>query len=60
MRIDLCRKCGIELEENKKCDVCGKVNQLFCHNCGNISEEQIHSECYLIKSNYNLLNPTVV
>jgi len=60
MRIDSCRKCGIELEENKKCDVCGKVNQLFCHNCGSISEEQIHSECHLTKSNYNLLNPTVV
>jgi len=60
MRMDSCRKCGIELEENKKCDICGKVNQFYCHNCGKISEEQIHSECYLISSNYSLVNPTAV
>ena len=32
MRIDSCRKCGIELEVNKKCNVCREANQFFCHN----------------------------
>jgi len=51
MRIDSCRKCGTELEENKKCDICLEINQFFCHNCGYTTDEQIHSKCFLEKSN---------
>ena len=60
MRIDSCRKCGIELEENKKCDVCRKVNQFFCHNCGFTTDEQIHSKCHLLRSNYTIQNTVAI
>jgi len=55
MRIDSCRKCGTLLEINKKCYVCREPNQFFCHNCGNVTEEQIHSQCMLIEPDYKLL-----
>ena len=55
MRIDSCRKCGIELEVEKKCDVCRDAVQFFCHSCGTITDEQIHSVCYLVNMNRNLL-----
>ena len=54
MRIDSCRKCGTELEINKKCDMCRDAIQFFCHNCGNITDEQIHSICYLVNMNHIL------
>ena len=58
MRIDSCRKCGTGLEVNKKCDVCRKPNQFFCHNCSDVTDEQIHSVCYLISLDYTMLNAT--
>ena len=47
MKQESCRRCGNELEVNKKCDVCNKVNQFFCHECGFVSEEQIHFTCMM-------------
>lgn len=54
MRMDSCRKCGEMLEVNKKCNVCKKENEFFCHKCGLIIE-QIHSQCMLIDSNCKVL-----
>lgn len=48
MRTDSCRRCGKTLEVNKKCHVCNKATEFFCHNCGYITIEQIHSQCLLI------------
>ena len=48
MRLDSCTKCGTELEVNEKCDVCREANQFFCHNCGNITEKQIHFQCDIL------------
>ena len=45
MKQDSCRRCGNELEVNKKCDICNKENQFYCHECGYVTEEQIHLEC---------------
>jgi len=59
MRIDSCRKCGTELEINKKYDICRDAIQFFCHNCGNITDEQIHSICYLVNMNYTLPKASV-
>lgn len=47
MKQESCRRCGNELEVNKKCDVCNEVNQFFCHECGFVSETQIHFECIM-------------
>ncbi len=55
MRVDLCRKCGAEQEVNKKCDICRKAKEFFCHRCGNVTEEQIHFQCMLIEPSYQLL-----
>ena len=59
MRIDSCRKCGVELEVNKKCNICKEANQFFCHNCGHITEEQIHLICSLVSLDYNILQATI-
>lgn len=55
MRSDSCRKCGETLEVNKKCNVCNKANEFFCHKCGLVTIEQIHSQCMLIDSSCKLL-----
>ena len=55
MKFDSCRRCGKEMEVNKTCDVCLKANQLFCHGCGFTTDEQIHSECLMVKLDYALL-----
>lgn len=47
MKQDSCRRCGNELEVNKKCDVCNKENQFYCHECGYVTVEQIHFECMM-------------
>lgn len=39
--------CGAELEVNKKCEFCNHPVQFFCHACGGITDEQIHSQCML-------------
>lgn len=49
MKQDSCRRCGNELEVNKKCDVCNKENQFYCHKCGYVSEEQIHFQCMMTR-----------
>ena len=59
MRLDSCRKCGTELEVEKKCDVCRDAIQFFCHHCGHVTDEQIHSVCYLVSMNHHLLRPTI-
>lgn len=55
MRMESCRKCGETLEVNKKCSVCKKENEFFCHKCGFITVEQIHSQCMLIEYRSELL-----
>ncbi|WP_299290078.1 hypothetical protein [Nitrosopumilus sp.] len=60
MRIDSCRKCGMELETNKKCEVCNDAIQFLCHKCGNVTDEQIHSVCYLVNMNRILLQTSVL
>ena len=47
MKQDSCRRCGNELEVNKKCDICNKENQFYCHECGYVTVEQIHFECMM-------------
>ena len=47
MKQNSCRRCGNELEVNKKCDICNKVNQFYCHECGYVTIEQIHFECVM-------------
>jgi len=55
MKDELCRRCGNELEVNKKCNVCYKPNQLYCHECGYVSEEQVHFQCMMIDMDHTLL-----
>lgn len=55
MKDELCRRCGNDLEENKKCDICHKANQFFCHECGYVSEEQVHFQCMMISLDHTLL-----
>ena len=55
MRLCSCRKCGIELEVNKTCNVCRKENQIFCHGCKDVSGEQIHADCLVVGLDSNLV-----
>jgi hypothetical protein len=57
MRLDGCRKCGTELETNKKHSICRELNEFFCHRCGNVTDKQIHSQCMSIDFSYRLLVP---
>jgi len=58
MKDNSCRCCGHELEVNKKCDICNKENQFYCHGCGYVTEEQIHFQCMMISLDHTLLaNP---
>ena len=50
MSSDSCRKCGNKLEVNQKCNVCHNAIEFYCHECGNITEKRIHSQCLLINS----------
>jgi len=59
MRINSCRKCGTELEINKKCNVCREIVQFSCHTCDHITDEQIHSVCCLVDADSNLLKTIV-
>lgn len=55
MKDESCRRCGHRLEVNKKCNVCYVPNQLQCHECGYVSDEQIHFQCYMISKNHTSL-----
>ena len=59
MRFDSCRKCGLELKVNKKCDMCNEANQFFCHSCNHVTDEQIHSVCHTANIDQKLLKTTV-
>ncbi|MBT8242920.1 MAG: hypothetical protein HKO48_03635 [Nitrosopumilus sp.] len=59
MKQELCRRCGDELEVNKKCNVCNKENQFYCHRCGYLTEEQLHLQCILISMDSLLLSGNV-
>ncbi len=56
MQLNSCRKCGEGLEVKKTCDICSQANQFFCHNCGYVTEEQIHNQCTMISFGHTLLN----
>ena len=56
MKIDSCRRCGNELEVNKKCDICNKENQFYCHECGDVTIEQIHFECMMTSIKNTITN----
>ncbi len=55
MKDESCRRCGHSLEINKKCNVCSKPNQVYCNECGYISDEQIHFQCMMISMDHMLL-----
>ena len=59
MRIDSCRKCGTELEVNKRCDVCREANQFFCHSCSHVTDKQIHAACMVASLDQSLPKATV-
>lgn len=46
MRIDSCKKCGVELREydnSERCDACGKeFTQFVCVKCQTVTEPQYH------------------
>lgn len=52
MRIDSCRKCGIELTIKQNCSICNKSIKFDCKKCYFESEEQIHSLCRLVDMNH--------
>ncbi|HJJ23225.1 MAG TPA: hypothetical protein OQH54_05885 [Nitrosopumilus sp.] len=56
MKDNSCRQCGEGLEVNKNCKICSQANQFFCHNCGYVTEEQIHSQCIMISLGHTLLS----
>ncbi len=55
MKLTSCRRCGKEMEINKKCNICSEANQFFCHGCGYVSDEQIHFQCMMISFDHALL-----
>ncbi len=55
MKQDSCRRCGQELEVDKKCDICSQVTQFHCHGCGNVTDEQIHFQCMMTNMSHTLL-----
>jgi len=56
MKDNSCRSCGNALEVKKTCNICSQANQFFCHNCGYVSEEQIHFQCTMISLDHTLLD----
>ena len=56
MKDNSCRSCGDSLEVKKTCNICSQVNQLFCHNCGYVSQEQTHLQCMMISLDCTLLD----
>ncbi len=56
MKQNSCRKCGEGLQVTKECNVCSQANQFSCHNCGYVTEEQIHFQCMMISFDHALLS----
>ncbi len=57
MRIDSCRKCGIEMTIKQKCSTCHEPIKFNCKKCHFESEEQIHSLCKMDDMSHRLLIP---
>lgn len=55
MRIELCRKCGVELEIKQTCFVCTSPIQFHCSKCNIDTDEQIHYDCFVKSFNQELL-----
>ncbi|AFS82217.1 hypothetical protein [Candidatus Nitrosopumilus sediminis] len=55
MRVDSCRKCGMELTIKQECSICNEPNKFNCKECYFEPEEQIHSLCRLVDMNHNPL-----
>ena len=45
MKIDSCRKCGQELEIQKKCSSCNEPITFQCVYCNYLTDEQLHFQC---------------
>jgi len=56
MRIDLCRRCGAEMEVSKRCSVCHGANEFLCRGCGVTCPEQTHLSCMLISLDCAMLD----
>ncbi|GEM_PF-2871487 len=41
-----CRSCGLSLMRYSICAVCRKVIKYVCAECGSITTEQIHIDCF--------------
>ncbi len=42
MRVDLCRKCGQELEVMQLCSHCDQPLHFGCNNCNSFVDDPIH------------------
>ena len=60
MRVDSCRKCGVELTIKQECSMCNEPIKFNCKRCHFESEERIHSLCRLIDMNHKQLIPHTV
>ena len=50
MRIDLCRKCGQELQVMQLCNNCNQPLHFECSNCTVFVDDPIHQHNYLLDS----------
>ena len=42
MRLESCRKCGLEMKPDMRCEICRDYNRLHCPKCDATTEEQVH------------------
>lgn len=52
MRFESCRRCGKELEVDRRCNICNLPITFSCHACGNITEKQFHPQCTILESTH--------
>ncbi|MDH3279130.1 MAG: hypothetical protein OEL84_08570 [Nitrosopumilus sp.] len=52
IRIDCCRKCGMESSVKQRCSICTKPIKFACERCHLETDEQIHSMCRLVDINH--------
>ena len=52
MRIDKCRKCGMDVEVRRTCQICLEPIKFTCKKCHVETDERIHSVCTLLDMNY--------